>query len=642
MTVMLVAFSMNAGAQSLQMADSGFGRITPKFAKGMVTSKIDVAADELWWGYWDGNVDVVGRLGMGQNSKAPQKYDAAFGFPAGSALTEGKTIKGIQFTFPSSENISDVRIWISNELPTSAETATVCCQKVEDIVGLERYDDYVNEVRFETPYEVDPTKDTYIGYSFVVNDDQSDEDRYPILITGKDNPSHPLGLLVKVNGDEGKWEDYEPYGFGDLGVRLLMSGDFAQDAAGIKESFSTESAVRGGTLRIPLEVQNAGVNGIRDFDLTIDIDGEIQTVNVAPIAKVEGIGTKYSFELEADAPEKTGVLPMKITVSKINGLENNYDKKVAEGKAIIVAEKADKKVVFEEFTAMWCGWCPRGLVALQEVKKDYGDKVVRVSAHINDDVQCVDYFDALVPNQPAPSAHLDRRDLSIDPYYGASLYSEVPMGVKYEIDKFLEYAPVATVKADAALDGNKLTIKSDVKFLYSGDANYGLGYVLTEDGMQDENWVQSNYYTGQNYENDPLLDPLTKMDKQITGLVYDDVAIAAKGIKNGLEGSIPATVTENQSVMHEESFDLSKYESIQDINKLGVAVFLFDRESGVIVNADFMPLSSSAAIEGVEADDELSTEVARYTVDGRMISEPEKGINLVKYSDGKVKKVIVR
>lgn len=34
-------------------------------------------------------------------------------------------------------------------------------------------------------------------------------------------------------------------------------------------------------------------------------------------------------------------------------------------------------------------------------------------------------------------------------------------------------------------------------------------------------------------------------------------------------------------------------------------------------------------------------EVARYTVDGERISSPQKGVNIVKYSDGTTKKVIV-
>ena len=48
----------------------------------------------------------------------------------------------------------------------------------------------------------------------------------------------------------------------------------------------------------------------------------------------------------------------------------------------------------------------------------------------------------------------------------------------------------------------------------------------------------------------------------------------------------------------------------------------------------------STGIEVVKAND--ATEVARYTVDGRAISAPEAGVNIVKMSDGTVKKVLVK
>ena len=35
-----------------------------------------------------------------------------------------------------------------------------------------------------------------------------------------------------------------------------------------------------------------------------------------------------------------------------------------------------------------------------------------------------------------------------------------------------------------------------------------------------------------------------------------------------------------------------------------------------------------------------SKEVARYTLDGRKLSAPQKGINIVKYADGRTVKVV--
>ena len=46
-----------------------------------------------------------------------------------------------------------------------------------------------------------------------------------------------------------------------------------------------------------------------------------------------------------------------------------------------------------------------------------------------------------------------------------------------------------------------------------------------------------------------------------------------------------------------------------------------------------------AGVEGVKTDNE-KTEVSRYAIDGKKLSEPQNGINIIKMSDGTTKKVI--
>ena len=48
-----------------------------------------------------------------------------------------------------------------------------------------------------------------------------------------------------------------------------------------------------------------------------------------------------------------------------------------------------------------------------------------------------------------------------------------------------------------------------------------------------------------------------------------------------------------------------------------------------------------SGVEGVKADDNL-VEKTRYSLDGKMLLAPEKGVNIVKMSDGTTKKVVVK
>ena len=51
--------------------------------------------------------------------------------------------------------------------------------------------------------------------------------------------------------------------------------------------------------------------------------------------------------------------------------------------------------------------------------------------------------------------------------------------------------------------------------------------------------------------------------------------------------------------------------------------------------------SSTNGITGTQTSADIR-EIARYTIDGKRINQPQRGVNIVKYSDGTVKKVIVK
>ena len=55
----------------------------------------------------------------------------------------------------------------------------------------------------------------------------------------------------------------------------------------------------------------------------------------------------------------------------------------------------------------------------------------------------------------------------------------------------------------------------------------------------------------------------------------------------------------------------------------------------------FRTTSAPDGIEEIKTSDE-ATEIARYDIQGRMIGKPQKGINIIRYSDGTTKKVVVK
>ncbi len=68
----------------------------------------------------------------------------------------------------------------------------------------------------------------------------------------------------------------------------------------------------------------------------------------------------------------------------------------------------------------------------------------------------------------------------------------------------------------------------------------------------------------------------------------------------------------------------------------GAYKLTFDPQNMVLVVT-----GDPSGIEDVEINSN-AIEVSRFTIDGRSISEPQKGVNIIRYSNGSVSKVIVR
>lgn len=638
LTVMLFVFGMNAGAQNLEIAKRSLCKMQPKSASADVkTTIIDTKANEFWTGYWNGLIDEnTMMIGVKQ---IPMDYDNAICYPAGTKSIEGMTIEGIKFVIADATNIKNVKVWMSSYLPDTPDEADICCQEVTEVTDASTQDYPYNEVRFNTPFKYNIEEDLYIGYSFEVTGGNGDYEKYPVVIQAGDE--YIGGLFMKSGGAAGEWGDYYGKGFGVIAIQALMSGDFAEnevkmnsvlgDIVGTKNDFD-----------LPISIDNVGTNGISSLDLTVSVGGVETKFEAKPEAPVMGYGNNFSFIEKINTPAESGKYNISISVDKINGVDNPK-KTVANGTFIVVSRVAEHKMFMEEFTAMWCGWCPRGMIAMEKLSKKYGEQFVPVAVHVSDALDCFDYVNVIQSTvEGYPNAHVDRTTFGIDPYYGSS---KTEFGIEKDLLKSVSVIPMAEVFAKAKLEDNIVKATAEIKFLYTGSAaNYAVGYIITENGMSDKFWKQANFFyqfAGQGLEEiEPMFEPWVNGQPEVAGVVYNDVAIAAQGIEWGIENSIPTKVEEEKIVTHSVDFDLSGYETIKDVNNLNVIVLLFNTMNGMVMNSDIFPLSSDTGIDGVENTND-NVETSRYTVDGRRIFAPQKGINIVKYSDGTVKKFVV-
>ena len=634
----VLTFSVNAEAQTLRTQKFDTAQLLPRYsARPVITSKIDLQEGEYWDGYWDGTLGEYSiLLGVEQ---VPMDYDCAAMFPASSKVVSGKIVEGIRFGFPNSTNIKNVRVWLSTTLPNTPEEADIICQQVPEVTGSENEADELNEIRFAQPYKIDPEKDLYVGYSYNVADGNSDAENFPIIIDSSKEFAN--GLILRFGGANGQWDDYNGYGFGVLSVQMLLSGEKFDNAASFKGELGTYVGAVGSNFNIPLVIENAGQKPMENAQITVELNGETKTVDIQPGEPVAGIGSQYDYNLTVPAPASTGSYDLKITLSKVNGQDNPI-KSVAGGNIFVVSKAAKKNALVEEFTGMWCGYCPRGTVGMEKLRQFYGNDISIVAVHANDALQCYDYADVAQNVGGYPAAHINRVYTNVDPYFGLTKNS--PFAVVDLVEDCISTLPTAVISGSAVIDGNILTATSDVEFLYTGDAsNFAVAYILTEDGLFNEYWQQSNYFS--NSEPEGLADePLFQRWKNGTSKMsveFNETAVAARGILRGVEGSIPASVEEGVKNSYSVEFDLNDYKVIQDRKRLNLITVLFDKTSGTVMNTNYVSLNPDLnGIDDIQADGD-NIETARYTLDGRRIMAPQKGVNIVKYTDGTVKKVVV-
>ena len=615
----------------------------------MQNDHINPGANETWWGYFDGDLSNARGLGAGDYSEPGMTYDCAIFIPGNHSMGKGRTVKAVRIYFASAQNITDVKVWMSKKLPNMADEADIQVKKVKyhDITDGAIYGDPENDIAFDQPYTIGDDG-VYIGYSFTMDAIESMQDLLPVVVSL--NPSTTDKNASFISSGFG-WEDFSgKEGMGNLALRVLLEGEFKNDVVEAYSNFEDVYCIKNETAQIPVTLVNMGGNGLDEFSYVVSTNGvksEEKTMKLD--SHVDGIGTKFNCNIPLLMDDNTGIKNVEIEISSVGGVKNETASNILKGKVVCLSEFATRKVVLEEFTGTWAQWAPRSYVGLEKASQYYGDEVVITSAHFGeDDPMQIDAYREILPEN-APDCNVSREIFSVDTYYGTHI--EDVWGMQEIIEKLRETAPVAKIKAEGVIsnDGTKVTANSFTTFLYNGDkADYALAYVLKTNGLKGSSseWIQKNVlcqFNNGEFDFDPLFAKWVNNSFEINDMVYNDVPVAAIGLKEGVDGSIQLPVVEGVPQKFSVEFDLDEIgNKIQDKEQLYLCVYLIDKTNGHILNADCQKVVDEAhsAIEDVK-NTELSEIVNRYSVDGSVLSSPVKGLNIIKYSDGRVVKVVV-
>lgn len=272
------------------------------------------------------------------------------------------------------------------------------------------------------------------------------------------------------------------------------------------------------------------------------------------------------------------------------------------------------KVVAEELTGSWCGWCVRGIVALEETKKAHPEQFIAIAVHGNDFLESPEYTDyiaGLIVRSGYPNSVVNRdRNTAGDPEY-------IPVRFEQKASAPIEgYVTLETGGEDGLYEATaKVALNSN-----GLDGRYRMAYAIVENDVYEEgnsNYVQHNSYAGgANGEMGGYGD----LPEYVTDFHFQDVARGTIGDPSGIEGSLPLRMDAGREYVTTESFTLP--ETVLNVDNVYIVAMLIDTRSSGIVNADMAKLTADdpAGIAGPGVNTEPER-VEIYTLDGRRVAE---------------------
>lgn len=553
----------------------------------------------------------------------------------------GKTITKVIVPMEGVGGIVDFSVWMAKELALDDDKNNVCDLSIQ----VEELGDTI-EVVLPEPYTI-TDGGVYVGYSFAI-DSLGSHNRYPIYIVSEYEAG---GFFLHSSRTYRSWVD-KSESLGNLCMQVMVSGVEANSAGvSLPQAVNTQADTPFST---SITVANHGWQGVGSFEYSYEINGQTGSASIDLGDEALGAiyGASTTLDISLPAVGENGSFPLTVTITKVNGEENTDQ----EASAVCTIKSYEvlptHRAVMEEYTGTWCGYCPRGFVAMKLMADLYPDQFIGLAYHNGDPMEVMSLSDYPSSVSGFPEAYLDRA-ISVDPYYGSG--SE-ELGVKDDWLLRCDELSPADVDVVATIDDEETAVEITATFTFpvgEDDANYEAEFVLMADSLSGESsdWAQVNYYySGYSFSYDEF-SVFTSGDYYVYGLYYNDVVLATSRLNADGNTPLPSAIEGMEAVnlSYTQTLDAgwdAELEEVvrENIANLKVAVLLIDSSTGEIVNANAAKVTktTSAGIETESTKGLTSEDCQWFDLSGRRLAQPSKGINLMKTASGETRKTVVR
>lgn len=623
LSIAALAMSLTVSAQvDVQHQKAGVVEQCPYVAQqSVVVQKAakKIAANQRWLGYYNSDALAESHKGMGLPDYPGENKVAI-------CLSEeilkpyvGKNIVGMRFGLTEEIGNSSVSLFKQGGSAPGEICRTADVQN--GAVGW-------NEVKFDEPYTIQAGEVLYAGYSYTQLSNKKDYKSFPFSAVEEGLENQSLWVYCKIGNNAG-WNEFG-MGGANMSIQVLVEGDFAEYAV-LPEDFGTLKGVKNKDLAVAVKFMNNSKEAVSSLGYVVSVDGVAGSEQSVDVSPAVGVGAYGTFKASVPCGNTEGLKEVKVEVTKVNGHKNGASSTVANGKISIADKMYERNVCIEEFTTEKCGNCPRVAGFLHTYLEEADP--TRVFAVCHHAGYYTDWLTKACDNKLlylfndnggsfAP-AMMFNREPAFNSQYAAGQKDNVTIpSSAAEIKTITNYYLDETM-ADAKLDMT-LTYdegESKVIIVVTGESNKGydtenalLTVYLTEDNVKAKNQSGASKFYHQHVirdYNSNWGDALTWNDNKFSATYEFDV---------------------------DEAWKKDDLKVVAFLNKHNTKNRLDNRIENV-TGKDL--IEKPTAIESVGSADN-AVEVARYNAAGQRINGKQKGLNIVKLSNGTTLKVVVK
>lgn len=605
--------------------------INKHMAPAMGPNRIAMDADERIMGYYDSDEmgeNALGLNGSGQFKAGVEFTKAQIGHFVGGQITKVRFALG---EIIGASKVSIIKVSLDKkEMTTVTEEAVASTQK-----GW-------NDVTLTTPVTIEDGFKYRICYDFT-----SVPQKYPLVVDQDVNPGGAVdgGCLMYGNlgqGGEIIWKNFGTQ-YGNFCIQAVVKGGNFPDEDITISSFTSAKFVQAGqNIAYSYRIKNNGNNIPSAYTIDVMLDNNVIGTTETPVALTNSPQiVNGNATIPADAVSGKHTLAVKVT--KINGqapTEYTEDDIAGMDVSVYAESMLRQKNLVEEFTSTKCPNCPLAwpvLEALTELRND----IVIMAHHDNipqpGDPMVCDESLALsnTYNQTGdPCAMFNR-------YYETNTELNSAQTITLGIGYYPQYVNQAAEMLNQVIENSNSVptfANINIKTEYNESTRelsvevYGSGVSDFKDCL-GEDAVLSVFLTEDGIKAAQTGGSRDAIHNHVTRKALSDIF----GGAINWDGN---TYSNKYTITLDSSWKPENMHVVAFINR----PVKTNIDDVWINNAEICKVGESitAGIEAPITDKGTGVEVERYTVDGRKISKPVKGLNIVKMSDGRTIKVIVK